>query len=225
MLSRQERKVILIVVSSLIVAVVLYGFFDSTGTFDSKIGKFGGAIAGFLATAIILNRIYGKDKIAAVDEANSNSSGVNLQGEQQLAVDQTAEQAVNIPANRIGQQAHSTPSGNNAVLPKGDLRNKISQFFKEYDKDEKDIEEYGREFSLLLHRLADNLEGKDRQAISDLSSAIETQVREIQELRKQLRLAPSKDKQEELHSVDRQIRINITDFRHGTLSAKLNSHS
>jgi hypothetical protein len=39
-------------------AVVVFGILESTGTFESKYGKFGGAAAGFFMSIIVLNGLY-----------------------------------------------------------------------------------------------------------------------------------------------------------------------
>lgn len=58
-LSDQERKVIIICALALFVAVITFKFLSSSGTFQNGVFNFGGAIVGFIFTAILLNKIYG----------------------------------------------------------------------------------------------------------------------------------------------------------------------
>lgn len=57
--SVNERKVVIIVGLSLLVAIVTFGILQSSGTFTNASYNLGGSIVGFLATAILLNKIYG----------------------------------------------------------------------------------------------------------------------------------------------------------------------
>ncbi len=57
----RSGKTIIIVVLSLLVAVITFGLLGSTGTFKNSVYDLGGAIVGFLATAALLNKIYGSD--------------------------------------------------------------------------------------------------------------------------------------------------------------------
>lgn len=59
-LSLQERKVIIIGLLSLLVAAVTYGVLSSSGAFKNQVWNLGGAIVGFLASVVALNRVYGK---------------------------------------------------------------------------------------------------------------------------------------------------------------------
>lgn len=76
MLTNQERKGIIIAVLSLLVAVVTYGFLESTGAIENKNHKFSGAIAGFLITAYLLHRIYGSSSSGKSKEMESRISPV-----------------------------------------------------------------------------------------------------------------------------------------------------
>ena len=58
---RRERKIIIIVGLALLVAVVTFGLLGSSGTFKNSAYDLGGAIVGFLVTAISLNKFYGSD--------------------------------------------------------------------------------------------------------------------------------------------------------------------
>src|SRR5688572_15139513 len=57
----KERKIIIISVLSLVVAIVTFGLLGSTGTFKNSAYDLGGAIVGFMVTAYLLNRFYGTD--------------------------------------------------------------------------------------------------------------------------------------------------------------------
>lgn len=57
----KERKIILISLLSLLVAVVTFGVLGSSGAFKNSVYDLGGAIVGFVITAYLLNRFYGKD--------------------------------------------------------------------------------------------------------------------------------------------------------------------
>jgi hypothetical protein len=61
MFQTKERKIIIISVLALLVAVVTFGLLGSSGTFKNSVYDLGGAIVGFLATAYLLNRFYGTD--------------------------------------------------------------------------------------------------------------------------------------------------------------------
>lgn len=61
LLQLKERKVIIISVCALVVAVVTFGLLGSSGTLHNRFYDLGGAIVGFVVTAWILNRFYGAD--------------------------------------------------------------------------------------------------------------------------------------------------------------------
>lgn len=61
MLQIKERKIIIICLLSLLVAIVTFGVLGSTGTFKNSAYDLGGAIVGFVITAYALNKFYGKD--------------------------------------------------------------------------------------------------------------------------------------------------------------------
>ena len=58
-LNVNERKVLFVGLLALIVAIVTYGLLSSKGKFENELWNLGGAIVGFLAAALVLNRIYG----------------------------------------------------------------------------------------------------------------------------------------------------------------------
>ena len=58
----RERKIIIIAVLALVVAVVTFGLLGSTGIFKNSLYDLGGAIVGFVVTAVLLNKFYGKDQ-------------------------------------------------------------------------------------------------------------------------------------------------------------------
>lgn len=60
-LQPKERKILIITGSALIVAIVTFGVLGSSGTLHNNLYDLGGAIVGFLATAMALNRFYGVD--------------------------------------------------------------------------------------------------------------------------------------------------------------------
>lgn len=57
----KERKIIIISLLALAVAVVTFGILGSSGTFKNSLYDLGGAIVGFLITATLLNKFYGVD--------------------------------------------------------------------------------------------------------------------------------------------------------------------
>ncbi len=57
----RSGKTIIIVGLALLVAVITFGVLGSTGTFKNSVYDLGGAIVGFLATAALLNKIFGSD--------------------------------------------------------------------------------------------------------------------------------------------------------------------
>ena len=59
-LSVNERKVLILSLTALIVAVVTFGVLNSTGTFEKDEWKLGGAIVGYLAALYAMNKIYGR---------------------------------------------------------------------------------------------------------------------------------------------------------------------
>lgn len=61
MFQTKERKIIIISLLALGVAVVTFGVLGSTGTFKNSLYDLGGAIVGFLVTATLLNKFYGVD--------------------------------------------------------------------------------------------------------------------------------------------------------------------
>lgn len=61
MFQTKERKIIIIVLLSLFVAVVTFGLLGSTGTFKNSVYDLGGGIVGFVITAYLLNKFYGSD--------------------------------------------------------------------------------------------------------------------------------------------------------------------
>ena len=73
-LSIQERKVVIIGLLALLVAVVTYGGLSSTGAFQNKVWNLGGAIVGFLAVVVVLNRVYGRG-FQALQGYEESSSG------------------------------------------------------------------------------------------------------------------------------------------------------
>lgn len=76
-LSMQERKVVIISMLALLVAVVTYGGLSSTGAFENKVWNLGGAIVGFLAVVFVLNRVYGRG-FQAPQGYEERSSGATL---------------------------------------------------------------------------------------------------------------------------------------------------
>src|SRR5688572_15355316 len=61
MLEIKERKIIIICILSLLVAIVTFGVLGSTGAFKNNVYDLGGAIVGFAVTASLLNKFYGRD--------------------------------------------------------------------------------------------------------------------------------------------------------------------
>lgn len=61
MLQIKERKIIIISLLALVVAIVTFGILGSTGAFKNSLYDLGGAIVGFLVTATLLNKFYGVD--------------------------------------------------------------------------------------------------------------------------------------------------------------------
>jgi hypothetical protein len=61
MLNNKERKVLIIGILALSVAVVTFGLLESTGAFKNSTYNLGGSIVGFLAAAYLLNKIYGPE--------------------------------------------------------------------------------------------------------------------------------------------------------------------
>lgn len=61
MFQTKERKIIIISLLALGVAIVTFGVLGSTGTFKNSLYDLGGAIVGFLVTATLLNKFYGVD--------------------------------------------------------------------------------------------------------------------------------------------------------------------
>jgi len=59
-LSQAERKVLIVGILALIVAMVTYGYLTSTGTFSNDVWNLSGGIVGFLIAALILNKVYGQ---------------------------------------------------------------------------------------------------------------------------------------------------------------------
>ncbi len=59
-LNINERKVLILSITSLIVAVVTFGVLKSTGAFEKDGYNLGGAIVGYLAALFAMNKIYGK---------------------------------------------------------------------------------------------------------------------------------------------------------------------
>ena len=57
----KERKIILICLLSLLVAIVTFGVLGSTGAFRNSVYDLGGAIVGFVISAYLLNKFYGRD--------------------------------------------------------------------------------------------------------------------------------------------------------------------
>jgi hypothetical protein len=57
----KERKIIIICLLSLLVAIVTFGVLGSTGAFKNSVYDLGGAIVGFVITAYLLNKFYGRD--------------------------------------------------------------------------------------------------------------------------------------------------------------------
>jgi len=58
--SMQERKVVIIGLLALLVAIVTYGGLSSTGAFQNNAWNLGGSIVGFLVAVVVLNTVYGK---------------------------------------------------------------------------------------------------------------------------------------------------------------------
>lgn len=61
MLNAKERKVLIIGILALVVAAVTFGLLESTGAFKNSTYNLGGSIVGFLASAYLLNKIYGPE--------------------------------------------------------------------------------------------------------------------------------------------------------------------
>jgi len=58
--SPRERKVTIIGILALVTAAVTYGFLSSSGTFKDDKWNLGGAIVGYLAAVLVLNKVYGQ---------------------------------------------------------------------------------------------------------------------------------------------------------------------
>lgn len=230
MFTPQERKVLIIGILSLVVAVVTYGLLGSTGTIDNELGKFGGAITGFLAAATLLNKIYGSSKDSSKLAAGNTTGSVESDSSQTAQVPEshredsvnpgsgegTVEQFPNAEKlksarDEIGGNVVTEAEKSTEVLPL------LDRFFTAYDAGEGEIEEYSVQFSQILHRLAKELSEKDRNAVVELCAVMETYTREIERLKKEIRISPSRNTKEELMTLDRQVRLNIADFRHGEI--------
>ena len=74
-LNTNERKVLIVGLLSLFVAVVTYGLLASQGKFENKAWNLGGAIVGFLASAVVLNRVYGTKNIDSAASINNSAQG------------------------------------------------------------------------------------------------------------------------------------------------------
>ena len=227
MLNSQDRKVIIIVISSIIVALVMYGVLDSTGAIEAKGYKFGGAIAGFLATAYLLNRIYGSQETKTQQKPGKNASEKDRGGEKKPVEDEGKVRKAEEPAqvNEIGKKQsesrklvrEDTPLPQGLRPPKQRLVKELENFFSNYDKMEKEIEEYAHDLSKLLHELAAELKAKERQSINDLSSSLETDIRQIRDLDAEVRQTKSTKDEARLKEVQRQVSRNINDFRSGDI--------
>ena len=77
-LTVQERKVLLIGLLSILAAYVFYGVLSSTGTFNNEVWNLGGAIVGFLASAITLNWVYGKGFLKPHHHKMESDTGANV---------------------------------------------------------------------------------------------------------------------------------------------------
>ncbi len=229
MFTPQERKVLIIGILSLVVAVVTYGLLGSTGTIDNELGKFGGAITGFLAAATLLNKIYGSSKDTGKSTVRSETgSAESISQSAQLpdlnrehnvdsdSVEGPGEQFLNAEKTRPDR---NETSGKSAYEPeeRPGLIPLLDAFFRSYDAGESDIEEYSMQFSDILHKLANKLAEKERNAVVELCAVMETYTREIERLKKEIRISPSRNNKEELMTLDRQVRLNIADFRHGEI--------
>ena len=73
-LDSKERKVLLIGGVSLVVAVVTFGLLQSSGTFNNSTYNLGGSIVGFLATAYLLNKVYGSDAVVTSQPDSGDAS-------------------------------------------------------------------------------------------------------------------------------------------------------
>ena len=71
--SMQERKVVIIGLLALLVAIVTYGVLSSTGAFKDRAWNLGGGIVGFLAAVVILNAVYGKGFRSLQDDEEHSS--------------------------------------------------------------------------------------------------------------------------------------------------------
>lgn len=87
-LNVQERKVVIITVLSLVVAIVTYGILWSSGVVQNKTWSLGGAIVGFLFSVFALNKVYGKGFLSHLRVSPS----VNHSGEWAIELIQGADQ-------------------------------------------------------------------------------------------------------------------------------------
>jgi hypothetical protein len=87
-LTVQERKVVIITLLSLLVAIVTYGILWSSGVVQNKTWSLGGAIVGFLFSVFALNKVYGKEFLSH----RRTSPSVNHSGERAIELIQGADQ-------------------------------------------------------------------------------------------------------------------------------------
>ena len=97
------------------------------------------------------------------------------------------------------------------------LIKKIDDFFDNYDSLQQGVEVYANDLIKLLHELAGELKAKERQSINDLSSSLETDIRQIRDLDAEVRQTKSTKDEARLKEVQRQVSRNINDFRSGDL--------
>ncbi len=219
---------LIIGILSLVVAVVTYGLLGSTGTIDNELGKFGGAITGFLAAATLLNKIYGSSKDSGKSSVGSKTGSMESTSSQSA---QLPDYSDKLPVDPAGGEETAEPfrtaeklrSESDETVVKHlaedstEVLSILDRFFSAYDAGEGEIEEYSGRFSHILHRLVKELSEKERNAVVELCAVMETYTREIERLKKEIRTSPSRNTKEELMSLDRQVRLNIADFRHGEI--------
>ncbi|RMF59495.1 MAG: hypothetical protein D6748_06255 [Calditrichaeota bacterium] len=211
MFNIQERKVLIIGVLSLIVAVVTYGLLDSTGTIDNELGKFGGAITGFLAAAALLNRIYGKSgEIKTI----SGTKGVS----KEKPVDSVKH---DINHKKVVSKNHETvfPPGEHSTGTEKQitLPEDLEIFFKKFEKGDRDGEEYCEELLPLLNQVAGGSSEKKRLKLNKVIATLVVLAKDLRKAREDYLLDPTNSKKERIHTLDRQIMIIINDLRYGEL--------
>ncbi len=228
-MTQQERKVIIIVSLSLLVAMVTFGILDSTGAIEKSSYKFGGAITGFLAAAVVINKIYGSaakaNERSPVDIPQSKetpSKRVHPENETYEEKFQNHDRQEKAEINKPSVEKVQLDYQNQERLAARQRapRNQtiISELDNFFQKEFEDIEEYVLDFTKILHPIIDELQGKDREKLNQQCSALETLADQIREI-KAKPLILSEDKQE-MRKYRVEARNLINKIRHGEILNK-----